>query len=76
MTQEEQRYFENFIDMFATDGWKQLLEELEVRASAHNVTSIDSEKNLFKAKGELAVIANILNFEMFIRQALDDTPTN
>ena len=72
MTQEEQKYFENFIDTFSTEGWKQLMSELEVRASSYSIHSIDNEQNLFKAKGELSVLANILNFENYIRQALDD----
>jgi len=72
MTQEEHKYFENFLDLFSMEGWKQLMSELEVRASSYSVHSIDNEQNLFKAKGELSVLANILNFENYIRQALDD----
>ena len=48
------------------------MSELEVRASSYSIHSIDNEQNLFKAKGELSVLANILNFENYIRQALDD----
>ena len=72
MTEDTQKYLENFLDLFSMTGWEQLMTELEGRASAFSVHSIDDEKSLYKAKGELQSIANLLNFENYIRQSLDD----
>lgn len=65
-----EKYFRDLNDMFHSDGWKHLMEEL--KANAMNVNSVeltkDSDDLMFR-KGQLAVLANILNLPATVEQA-------
>lgn len=70
MTFEEQKYFEDLRDMFATPGWKVFMEECFI--NAENIDHIEECKTLedmWFRKGQLAAIANILNLESFMERA-------
>tara|TARA_R110000868_G_scaffold207972_8_gene457135 strand:- start:9497 stop:9730 length:234 start_codon:yes stop_codon:yes gene_type:complete len=65
MTDEE--YYNIMDEMFASDGWKQLIEELADNAS--NINSVEAtkdENDLFFRKGQLNSLAFILNLESTI----------
>jgi hypothetical protein len=67
---ELEKYYRSFEDMFRSDGWKNLLEDL--RGSADNVNSVEAckdDKDLYFRKGQLAVMASILNLEAQIETA-------
>lgn len=68
--QATEKYFRDLNDMFNSDGWKHLIEELKVNAM--NVNSVeltkDSDDLMFR-KGQLAIIANILNLPATVEQA-------
>jgi hypothetical protein len=68
MTLEEQRYYENFFDMFASSGWAQFLEELKDREEAYDISYLNDEKDLNRCKGELSIIRMIMAFETFIEE--------
>jgi len=70
MTPETEKYFRDLNEMFRSEGWKILLGDIQ--ASAVNVNSIEStkdEQDLFFRKGQLAVMANILNLESQVAAA-------
>jgi len=70
MTPETEKYFRDLNEMFRSEGWKILLGDIQ--ASAANVNSIEStkdEQDLFFRKGQLAVMANILNLESQVAAA-------
>ena len=57
-------YFENYNEMFLTEGWKQLLEELKFNLEELNsVENVSSNDNLWQRKGQIATIAYICNLE-------------
>jgi hypothetical protein len=70
MTQELETYFNNYFSMFRSEGWKQLISDL-----GSNVTQINSVEmttdndNLNFRKGQLAILATILNLETQIDNA-------
>lgn len=67
---ELEKYYRSFEDMFRSDGWKNLLDDL--RGSALNLNSIEAckdEQDLYFRKGQLAVMANLLNLETQIQTA-------
>lgn len=76
MTPEEQRYYDNFFDMFSSDGWKQLSEELEVRKDTYNINQLKNEQDLYKVQGELAIIEMILNFPNFVESGFEALNNN
>jgi hypothetical protein len=67
---ELEKYYRSFEDMFRSDGWKNLLDDL--KGSALNLNSIEAckdEQDLYFRKGQLAVMANLLNLETQIQTA-------
>lgn len=73
MTKEEELYYNNFFDLFRTDGWKQFLSELQDRSTVYDIGYLNDAKDLHKAQGELSIIRMILNFEQFIEQGYEST---
>jgi 3-methyladenine DNA glycosylase AlkC len=62
--QETEQYYNKYFDLFRTDGWKQLIEELQQNAFVINsVEATKDENDLYVRKGQLNVLAYILNFE-------------
>jgi len=70
MTKELEVYFANYFEMFRSEGWKQLLTDLN-----QNVTQINSVEqttdndNLHFRKGQLAILATLFNLETQINNA-------
>lgn len=62
--QELEKYYNDYRGMFATDGWKTLMQDLMNNASVINsIESAKDNEDLYFRKGQLAVIANMLNLE-------------
>ena len=62
--QETEQYYNKYFDLFRTEGWKQLIEELQQNAFVINSVEATKDKNdLYVRKGQLNVLAYILNFE-------------
>ena len=67
---ELEKYYRSFEEMFRTDGWKNLLED--IKGSAEQVNSVEAckdDKDLNFRKGQLVVMANMLNLEAQIESA-------
>ena len=71
MTPEVENYYENYFDLFTTDGWKQYVEQVEAEKDNFSLESVKDDKDLYAKQGQLYVINNILNFESMIRTAYD-----
>ena len=53
-----------FQEMFVTDGWKQLKEDLENMAHVYNdVQTTNALESLYERRGKLEIIAMLLNLE-------------
>ena len=64
LDKETEQYYNKYFDLFRTDGWKQLIEELQQNALVINsVEATKDENDLYVRKGQLNVLAYILNFE-------------
>ena len=61
---ETQQYYDNYFNLFQTDGWKQLTEELQQNALVINSVEAAKDANdLYMRKGQINVLAYILNLE-------------
>jgi hypothetical protein len=69
MTHEEEKYYENYFDLFNTTGWKQLIVEIEEIRSSYALESLNTIEELYKAKGEREVLSRFINFENGIEAA-------
>ena len=70
---ELELYYRNMKRMFASDGWKQLMSDLT--SNAINMNSVELTKDgedLRFRKGQLSLIANLLNLEAQIDTAEQD----
>jgi len=64
MAPELEKYYNNYFSLFRNEGWKQLMEELESTArQTSDVQVVKDSEDLYFRKGQLAVMANILNLE-------------
>lgn len=73
MNKETEQYFGHLTDMFRSEGWKILMEELasEVTTLSH-VDSIKDEQELYFRKGQLLVMRNMLNLEVTMEASRED----
>ena len=70
MTKELEVYFANYFEMFGTEGWKQLLTDLNQNvAQINSVEQTTDNENLHFRKGQLAILATLFNLETQINNA-------
>jgi hypothetical protein len=67
MNQETQTYYDNYFNLFATDGWKQLVQEFGDNATPINsVEAVKDSNDMYFRKGQLNVLAHLLNMENIV----------
>ena len=77
MDQETQQYYDNYFTLFSTDGWKQLIEELKQNALVINSVEATKDANdLYVRKGQLNVLAYLLNLEAATNTNYDEFNNN
>ena len=73
MDRDDEAYYNSYFDLFRTDGWKQLTEELTSNAATiNNVAVIKDAEDLFFRQGQLEVLVYLLQFEDSINNSYDD----
>ena len=71
MSPEDEKYYENYLDLFLLDGWKQFIQEAKDLVDSFKIDEIKNEQDLFFVKGQIITLMNVINFETGIRNALD-----
>lgn len=73
MTPELQKYYEDRFSMMATQGWKDLLEDIDNMATAlNNISTVSDEKDLQFKKGELSILTWLKTLKQVSEQAYED----
>ena len=73
MNREDEKYYNDYFDLFRSDGWKQLTEELTSNAATiNNVTVVKDTQDLYFRQGQLEVLLYLLQFEDSINNSYDD----
>lgn len=73
MDKETELYYNNYFDLFRTPGWAQFVEEFKQNANVINsVENVKDAEELFFKKGQLTVLAMIINLEAYINQGFKD----
>jgi len=73
MTPELQKYYEARFEMMSTDGWKDLIEDIDkIIATLNNISVIDSEKDLQFKKGELSILSWLKNLKEISERAYEE----
>ena len=73
MNQELQKYYEERFSMMATEGWKELLEDIDnMIEPLNNISTIEDEKSLQFRKGELSILTWLKNLKQVSERAYED----
>jgi hypothetical protein len=67
MNPELQEQYDNYFEMFRTQGWKQFIEDMSEVYDSFYIEDIKDELELYKIKGERKVLNQIINFENSIK---------
>jgi len=73
MNRDLEHYYNVYFDLFRSEGWKQIIEELS--ENAENVSSIESIKDqndLYFRKGQLNVLGHLINLESITLSAYEE----
>ena len=73
MTPELEKYYNTYFDLFRSEGWKQLIEELTQNAVVIN--SVEATKDvddMYFRKGQLNVLAHVINLETAVNNTFED----
>ena len=73
MDQDLQTYYDNYFNLFLTDGWKQIMEDFG--ANAVQINSVESTKDsddLHFRKGQLNILGYLVNMETIINTNYDE----
>jgi len=71
LSPEENKYYDNYFDLFASDGWKQFIEEIQEILDKYRIEDIKNETHLAFVKGERDALFRLRRFEGGIRRAYD-----
>jgi len=70
---ETQDYFDRYFDLFASQGWKQFIEDMEDnRTLMSDLLTIKDANDLYYRKGQLEVLNRIVNFQLAIETAYEE----
>lgn len=69
MTIDEEKYYENYFDLFSTTGWTQLITELQEIYQTYSVDQVASIEELYSAKGQREILSRLLHFQDGIEAA-------
>ena len=73
MTPELQKYYEERFSMMATQGWKDLLEDIDNMVNAlNNISVVQDEKDLQFKKGELSILTWLKNLREVSERAYEE----
>ena len=71
LEEEDRKYYNDRINLVSTDGWLSLVEELEqVEERTDKLDSIENEKDLWFARGQLSILRQILSLEEATKRAM------
>jgi len=73
MNQELQRYYEERFTMMSTQGWVDLMEDVDKMIEPlNNISTIADEKTLQFRKGELSILIWLKNLKQVSERAFED----
>jgi len=72
MTSELETYFNNYNELFNSEGFKQLIQELSNNATQlADIQTVKDQEDLYYRKGQVAAFATVINLQGTIEAARD-----
>ena len=80
MPKTDIQFLEDRLSMMETEGWRDLIQDLEnLENSVSNIDSMNSEQDLWHAKGQLHIINFLLSLNtatnLALEESVDQNPT-
>ena len=72
MDEALQKYYEDRFTMFTTQGWKDLVVDIEKIKASIKIEDIQDEKTLFARRGELRIMNWLINLKAVSEQTHKD----
>ena len=73
MAKDNEEFYRDRIELLETEGWADLIEELKVMPEAvKRLDSIDSEKDLWFARGQLSILRQMIVLEDATKAAMTE----
>ena len=73
MVTDDKEFYDNRINLVETDGWIDLIEELKTLSeSVKRIDSIDNEKDLWFARGQLSILRQMIVLEEATKTAMTE----
>jgi hypothetical protein len=66
---DEEKYYEQYLDMFLTPGWKAFIEDIEEVHNSYNIDHVKDDKELYRIQGERSILKRMLGFQNGIEAA-------
>jgi hypothetical protein len=62
--EEDKKFYYDRVNLLETEGWRALVEELEeLETAVSRIDSLESEKDLWFARGQLSILRQMLSLE-------------
>ena len=80
MPKTDIQFLEDRLSMMETEGWRDLIQDLEnLENSVSNIDSMNSDKDLWNAKGQVYMISILLSLNtatnLALEESVDQNPT-
>jgi len=76
MPKSDEQFYKDRLDMFESEGWIDLKEELKnIEDSVKDINTIEDEKALYHAKGQLQILGLLLSLEQAAKIAMEQLET-
>lgn len=73
MVTDDKEFYTNRLNLVETDGWIDLIEELKTLSeSVKRIDSIDNEKDLWFARGQLSILRQMIVLEDATKAAMTE----
>ena len=73
MPKEDEQFYRDRIGLLETEGWADLIEELKVMSeSVKRLDSINNEKDLWFARGQLSILRQMIVLEDATKAAMTE----
>ena len=73
MAKDNEEFYRDRVELLETEGWADLIEELKVMSeSVKRIESMDNEKDLWFARGQLSILRQMIVLEDATKAAMTE----
>jgi hypothetical protein len=69
--QDLEKYYNSYLELFMTDGWKQFKEDTENVIKSINLLALEDAKQLHLAQGQMEILNWILDCETSVKNSYE-----